>query len=120
MTIAHTGIKTTAASHAAVVAWYEAALAPLGYKRAMAYLDDAVVGFADSTGNIDWWITSAAAAPPGVPAPAHADVTSIPPTHTAFGAKGELLSRCSSIFFRALCLMVLWMGGMVGCFSGVS
>jgi hypothetical protein len=89
MPIAHTGIKTTAASHAAVVAWYEAALAPLGYTRAMAYLDDAVVGFGDGSGSIDWWITSVAAAPPGVPAPAHADIASIPPTHTAFAAKGE-------------------------------
>ncbi|KAL2129999.1 hypothetical protein VTI74DRAFT_7021 [Chaetomium olivicolor] len=87
MTIAHTGIKTPAAQHPAVVAWYEAALAPLGYVRAMAFLDNLVVGFADATGAIDWWITSSAAAPPGVPPPAGADAASVLPTHTAFVAK---------------------------------
>ena len=112
MPIAHTGIKTTAASHAAVVAWYEAALAPLGYSRAMAYLDDAVVGLADGSGSIDWWITSAAAAPPGVPAPAHADIASIPPTHTAFAAKGE------SSFFLLFCGVVMLLCCMLHCRVG--
>lgn len=91
MTISHTGIKTPAAQHNAVVAWYEAALAPLGYKRAMAFLDDQVVGFADAIGVPEWWVTSAAAAPPGVPAPASASVAAVLPTHTAFVAKGSFI-----------------------------
>lgn len=89
MTIGHTGIKTPAADHAAVVAWYEAALAPLGYARAAAFLDGQVVGFGDGPHSVDWWVSSAAAAPPGVPPPAHADAASVPPTHTAFVAKGK-------------------------------
>lgn len=92
MTIAHTGIKTPAAQHAAVVAWYEAALAPLGYTRAMTFLDNAVVGFADASGEVDWWVSSAAAAPPGVPVPPPgAEVASVVPTHTAFVANGSSL-----------------------------
>ncbi|KAK4118678.1 hypothetical protein N657DRAFT_583216 [Parathielavia appendiculata] len=87
MPIAHTGIKVSAARHQAVVAWYEAALAPLGYTKAMAFLDNQVVGFGPSPGEVDWWVTSSAAAPPGVPPPADADVASVLPTHTAFVAK---------------------------------
>lgn len=99
MTIAHTGIKTPTALHQAVVDWYEAALAPLGYTKAMAFLDGQVVGFADGTGDVDWWITSAGAAPPGVPAPApgDGDVVKVLGTHVAFGAKG------SSLFFPFFC-----------------
>jgi hypothetical protein len=99
MTIAHTGIKAPAALHSSVVAWYEAALAPLGYTKAMAFLDNLVVGFADSSGSIDWWVTSSAAAPPGVPPPAGADAAVVLPTHTAFAAKGE--SHSLSYFFWA-------------------
>jgi hypothetical protein len=90
MPIAHTGIKTPAGQHGAVVSWYEAALAPLGYTKAMAFLDDQVVGFADATGAVDWWVSSAAAVPPGVPAPDPADagVVKVLGTHTAFVAKG--------------------------------
>ncbi|AEO67534.1 1ddd9931-365b-42c4-bdf0-445e15037ac3 [Thermothielavioides terrestris] len=88
MAIAHSGIKAPAAQHAAVVRWFEAALAPLGYTRAMEFLDGLVVGFADSAGNIDWWVTSTAAAPPGVPAPeSAAAAAAVLPTHTAFVAK---------------------------------
>ncbi|KAK4038534.1 hypothetical protein C8A01DRAFT_17398 [Parachaetomium inaequale] len=87
MTIAHTGIKAPAALHPSVVAWYEAALAPLGYTKARAFLDNLVVGFADSTGNVDWWVSSAAAVPPGVPPPAGADAAAVLPTHIAFVAK---------------------------------
>lgn len=88
MTIAHTGIRIPAAQHKAVVAWYEAALAPLGYARAASYLDDQVIGFRDSaTGNIDWWISSAAVPPSGSPqAVESGDVAAIMPTHTAFFA----------------------------------
>ncbi|KAK4235968.1 Glyoxalase/Bleomycin resistance protein/Dihydroxybiphenyl dioxygenase [Achaetomium macrosporum] len=74
MTIAHTGIKVPATQHAAVVAWYEAALACISYKKAMAFAEGQVVGFADSAGSIDWWITAAA------------DATTVLPTHTAFVA----------------------------------
>ncbi len=89
MTIGHTGIKIPAADHAAVVAWYEAALAPLGYAKRMSFLDDQVIGFGDSPYGADWYVTSAAAAPPGVPPPSSASTASILPTHTAFVAKGE-------------------------------
>ncbi len=92
MTIAHTGIKTPAARHAEVVAWYEVALAPLGYTRAMAFLDGQVVGLADASGTIDWWITSAGAAPPGVPVAGDGKGEGILPVHTAFGAAGEFIS----------------------------
>lgn len=92
MTIAHTGIKLPAAKHAAVVAWYEAALAPLGYSKAVTFLDGLVVGFLDSaSGNVDWWLTSTAAAPPGNPGSSAAAEADFPPTHTAFAAKGECL-----------------------------
>ncbi|KAH6844620.1 hypothetical protein B0I37DRAFT_355174 [Chaetomium sp. MPI-CAGE-AT-0009] len=90
MTIAHTGIKAPAVQHTSIVAWYETALAPLGYTKAMAFLDDLVVGFADASGAIDWWISSSAAVTPGAPAPeptAGADVAKVLPTHTAFVAK---------------------------------
>ena len=99
MTIGHTGIKTPAADHAAVVAWYEAALTPLGYTKRMAFLDDQVVGFGDSPHGVDWWVSSAAAAPPGVPAPTGAGATSILPTHTAFVAKGECI-----LLLTAMCV----------------
>jgi hypothetical protein len=90
MTIAHTGIRAPAAKHAAVVAWYEAALAPLGYTRAMAFQDDLVVGFGDGSGAADWWITSSAAVSFGAPAAEGAgqDGEGVLPTHTAFVAKG--------------------------------
>jgi hypothetical protein len=106
MTILHTGIKAPAALHPAVVAWYEAALAPLGYTKALSFLDDQVVGFADAAGEVDWYVSSAAAAPPGVPAPAEGDaeVGKVLGTHTAFGAKGScflaFLSRSPLFFAR--------------------
>ncbi|KAK4098522.1 hypothetical protein N658DRAFT_499364 [Parathielavia hyrcaniae] len=90
MPIAHTGIKVPAAQHDAVVAWYEAALAPLGYTKAMAFLDGQVVGFGPSPAEVDWWVTSCAAAPPGVPPPVDGGVVaSVVPTHTAFVAKNR-------------------------------
>ncbi|EAQ91906.1 hypothetical protein CHGG_00141 [Chaetomium globosum CBS 148.51] len=89
MTISHTGLKVPAAQHTAIVAWYEAALAPLGYTRAMDFQDGLVVGFADASGAIDWWVTSSAAASFGAPAAegAAVDGAGILPTHTAFAAK---------------------------------
>lgn len=61
MVIAHTGIKTTREKHAAVAAFYEAALAPLGYKKTRVFLDGDVNGFSDLPGGIpaDWWISVA-------------------------------------------------------------
>jgi hypothetical protein len=104
MTILHTGIKAPAALHPSVVAWYEAALAPLGYTKALSFLDDQVVGFADAAGEIDWYVSSAAAAPPGVPAPAEgdADVGKILGTHTAFGVKGSYLFHVVSLILSLL------------------
>lgn len=95
MTIAHTGIRVPAARYAAVVTWYEAALAPLGYKKAMTFVDGQVIGFADATGIADWWVSSAA-----VPSPGDAlagtgpggDVASVLPTHISFVAKGQLFT----------------------------
>lgn len=108
MTIAHTGIKAPAAQHAAVVAWYEAALVPLGYTRAMAFQDDLVVGFADASGAIDWWVTSSAAVSFGAPAAegAGVDGEGILPTHTAFVAKGGF---CSFFAWFHVASDALWM-----------
>jgi len=85
MTITHTGIRVPGAQHTAVVAWYEAALAPLGYKRAIAFLDNLVVGFGDASGAIDWWVSSSTASPPGNPVPVEvAEAAVVLPTHTCF------------------------------------
>jgi hypothetical protein len=106
MTIAHTGIKTPASQHKAVVTWYTAALAPLGYIKAVDFLDGLVVGFLDTaTQNVDWWVTSAAANPPTNPvAQAPEDVADrVPlPTHTAFAAKGELFCVSGFVFSLSL------------------
>ncbi|KAL2179610.1 Glyoxalase/bleomycin resistance protein/dioxygenase-like protein [Thermothelomyces heterothallicus CBS 202.75] len=84
MTIAHTGIKVPAAQYPAVVAWYEAALAPLGYKKSVVLRDGNVVGFSDNAAGIaDWWVASSAAAPEPVSPPEGAFV----PNHTCFLAK---------------------------------
>lgn len=58
MTIAHTGIKVSPALLQATVAFYETALAPLGYKKAFSLFDDTVVGFADADGVTDWWVSA--------------------------------------------------------------
>ncbi|KAH8882210.1 putative glyoxalase [Thozetella sp. PMI_491] len=58
MTIHHTGIKVPSDKFDATKKWYEAALAPLGYKVAMTFLDGAVVGFGDQPHGADWWISS--------------------------------------------------------------
>lgn len=86
MTIAHTGIKVPAAKYADVVAWYEAALTPLGYKKTIVLENGNVVGFSDNaTGAADWWVVSSAACPEGV-VPLEGPYV---PNHTCFLAKGE-------------------------------
>ncbi|KAH6614464.1 hypothetical protein B0J18DRAFT_439401 [Chaetomium sp. MPI-SDFR-AT-0129] len=88
MPISHTGIKTTPALHQATLAWYEAALAPLGYRQIIAFQDGLVVGFGDGSGIPDWWVSSAAAVSPGrEPEEGAAEVAKILGTHTAFLAK---------------------------------
>ncbi|KAL2151723.1 hypothetical protein VTH82DRAFT_6821 [Thermothelomyces myriococcoides] len=84
MTIAHTGIKVPAAKYADVVAWYEAALTPLGYKKTIVLENGNVVGFSDNaTGAADWWVVSSAACPEGV-VPLEGPYV---PNHTCFLAK---------------------------------
>ncbi|KAL1837789.1 hypothetical protein VTJ49DRAFT_3399 [Mycothermus thermophilus] len=92
MTISHTGIRGPPALHNTMVQWYEAALAPLGYKRAMDFLDGLVVGFADNdSGEADWWVSSADASSPGSQPASEGEedktVAKIVGTHTAFVAK---------------------------------
>lgn len=109
MTIAHTAIRVPARQHAAVVAWYETALAPLGYKKTRSFLDDQVVGFGDMVANsADWWVLSAAASTPGNPAAAAAagdEDAVIRPTHTAFVAKGQFYPflQVSPLSFCGFC-----------------
>ncbi len=108
MTIGHTGIKIPAAHHEAVVAWYEAALAPLGYTKRMSFLDGKVIGFGDSPHGADWYVTSTAAARPGAPAPAGASAASILPTHTAFVAKGECYCFHCSVCVTCGRVLMMW------------
>jgi hypothetical protein len=94
MTIAHTGLTTTASSHTALVAWYNTALAPLGYKQAVTFLDGLVVGFLDTvSGNVDWWVTSAEArnAKSGGASSESASDREVMRAHTAFAVKGSSL-----------------------------
>ena len=77
MTIAHTGINVHEDKYAAMVKFYETALAPLGYKKVMSFLDGNVLGFGDNEHSCDWWISSVK--------------TATTPTHHAFLAKGLLL-----------------------------
>lgn len=95
MTIAHTGIRTPAAQHADIVAWYEAALAPLGYTRGIEFFDGLVVAFKDADGNQDWWIKSSVAGGPNNPSQNAKDESGTVPVlaiHTAFAAKGGCIS----------------------------
>ncbi len=75
MTIDHTGISVSGEKHPEVVKWYEAALAPLGYKNAMSFADGKVIGFGDKEHSIDWWVSG------------FAKVEST--SHHAFAAKGS-------------------------------
>jgi hypothetical protein len=60
MVISHAGIKTTRAEIAKVVAWYEKALAPLGYKKSMVIMDGLVNGFSDKPdgSHPDFWVSA--------------------------------------------------------------
>ncbi|KAK0610662.1 hypothetical protein B0T17DRAFT_545200 [Bombardia bombarda] len=58
MVIHHLGLKVAASKYAEVLAWYEAALAPLGYKIDFHGPKGDVVGFRDGDGNLDWWVYS--------------------------------------------------------------
>lgn len=76
MVIAHTGLRVPPSLHAATVAFYVSALAPLGYTKALSLFNDSVVGFADADGTVDWWVS---VAQDGVAQGGH----------TAFRAKGN-------------------------------
>ncbi|KAJ8088581.1 hypothetical protein PM082_013824 [Marasmius tenuissimus] len=62
MAIDHTGIGVLSSRFAAVLAWYEAALKPLGYQKGLTVGDKGeIVGFSDVPtagchGHCDWWI----------------------------------------------------------------
>ncbi|KAK3689729.1 Glyoxalase/bleomycin resistance protein/dioxygenase-like protein [Podospora appendiculata] len=58
MTIDHTGILIPADKYDAVLAWYKAALAPLGYKQTVSYNGGKVAGFSDTPGHVDWYVSS--------------------------------------------------------------
>ena len=79
MVIAHTGIVVPAASITDAVKWYTAALAPIGYKKTMTFMEGAVNGFSDSDESpheADWWVSAA-----------RDGSSSCPPSHHAFFAK---------------------------------
>ncbi|KAK0724151.1 Glyoxalase/bleomycin resistance protein/dioxygenase [Lasiosphaeris hirsuta] len=79
MTIAHTAIKVTADKYEATLAFYEAALAPLGYCKVLTYLDGKVSGFGpkEDPHAADWWVSVAP------------EESSPVPTHHAFVAPDE-------------------------------
>lgn len=57
MTIDHSQIFISSEQAAEVVAWYEAALKPLGYKRIRTVGPNGeAVGFGDDDYRTDWWI----------------------------------------------------------------
>ncbi|KAK0649327.1 hypothetical protein B0T16DRAFT_409844 [Cercophora newfieldiana] len=70
MVISHAGIKTAAADTARVVAWYEKALAPIGYKKSRVFMDGIVNGFSDRPdgSHPDFWVS---ATREGIPTPSH-------------------------------------------------
>ena len=82
MVISHTGIVAPAAKLAAVVAWYSAALAPLGYRKTITHLDGLVNGFSDQENpyKADWWV-KVSGSRGGSDEPS--------PSHHAFLVKGE-------------------------------
>ncbi|KAK3331229.1 Glyoxalase/Bleomycin resistance protein/Dihydroxybiphenyl dioxygenase [Apodospora peruviana] len=60
MPLSHTSIKIAHGdTHTATIAWYEKALAPLGYKKAMVFMDGAIVGYSDANDKTDWWVSAA-------------------------------------------------------------
>ncbi|KAK1832964.1 Glyoxalase/bleomycin resistance protein/ dioxygenase [Podospora conica] len=61
MTISHTGIVCAPAALPALIKFYTLALAPLGYRKTMAFRDDRVIGFSDNQANpyeADWWVAA--------------------------------------------------------------
>ncbi|PKS13147.1 hypothetical protein jhhlp_000489 [Lomentospora prolificans] len=56
MPIDHTGIQVSLADYEKVVAWYEKALAPLGYVKMIDV--GPAVGFGEKGGHPDWWVSS--------------------------------------------------------------
>jgi hypothetical protein len=71
----HTGIFVPAQQHADVIKWYDAVLAPLGYKK---YIDEGLaVGLSDSGIHADWWIIATVE-----------ELNDKPEMHHAFVAKG--------------------------------
>jgi hypothetical protein len=74
MVVSHTGVKVAASSIKAVVTWYEKALAPLGYKKSMEFVNGLVNGYGDDV-RIDWWVSAA-----------EENQTPVP-SHHAFSAK---------------------------------
>ncbi|KAL0566796.1 hypothetical protein V5O48_015208, partial [Marasmius crinis-equi] len=57
MTINHTSIHVPASKRPTIVAWHEATLKPLGYKKTTTFgPNEEVVGFGDSAAISDWWI----------------------------------------------------------------
>jgi len=60
MGIDHTGINVPEDQYASVVAWYEAALAPLGYTKGMSFDTPVqVTGMKSGEDKLDFWITAA-------------------------------------------------------------
>lgn len=74
MVIAHTGIMVEQSKLAPTLAFYETALAVIGYKKVISYLDGRVNGFSDGQ-SVDWWVSAAEGAPLA--------------SHHAFAAKGK-------------------------------
>ncbi|KAK3367793.1 Glyoxalase/bleomycin resistance protein/dioxygenase-like protein [Podospora didyma] len=85
MPISHTGVTVSTDKFKEVIAWYTAALAPLGYAPTRSFADGNVIGFGCDGVAPDWWVvsrdfSSTAAATPG---------GTIVATHHAFRAKDQ-------------------------------
>ncbi|KAK1759872.1 Glyoxalase/bleomycin resistance protein/ dioxygenase [Echria macrotheca] len=61
MTISHTGIKVPVADIKKVLDWYDAALAPLTYKKVMTFAEGMANGYAEEATPYaaDWWVNAA-------------------------------------------------------------
>jgi hypothetical protein len=71
----HTGIFVPSSQHAEVVKWYEAALAPLGYKKFITEgPNEEVTGLSDNGKHADWWLISTTENIPDKPKMHHAFV----------------------------------------------
>ncbi|KAK3314189.1 Glyoxalase/bleomycin resistance protein/dioxygenase-like protein [Apodospora peruviana] len=58
--IDHVGIEVPASKYTETIAWYEAVLFPLGYRKAFTLANGELVGFRDNRNgdNVDWWVSS--------------------------------------------------------------